>query len=193
MDLSMLMEIYKSLTESEKQKVTESMKERLPELFKAHLDSAEKSMRGLSDDDVKDAMKPFKKGIWKDILFGAADAAGDIAKGVQDIKGTKKSLLADALIAQSPFASADYVDPASAFIRPAASAIKAKGYEEGRKGEMVQDVLGDIFDPMRERERNLRQTEQEIRLQPNTGYYQLVNAREKRMDAGRAKGRDRQR
>lgn len=193
MDLSMLMEIYRSLPDSEKQKVTESMKERLPDLFKAHLDSAEKSMRGLSDDDVKDAMKPFKKGIWKDILFGAADAAGDIAKGVQDIKGTKKSLLADALIAQSPFASADYVDPASAFIRPAASAIKAKGYEEGRKGEMVQDVLGDIFDPMRERERNLRQTEQEIRLQPNTGYYQLVNAREKRMDAGRAKGRDRQR
>lgn len=126
----------------------------------------------LDDKVVAERMKPYQKGLWKDVLYGVGSAAGDLIEGAGDIVGTRQSLLGDALSALSHVAdSPGYVNPLNAAVAPISIGKKRSGYTLQKAGEVVNTALHDVIDPLKKHRDLMRNAELLIRERPNTGFY----------------------
>lgn len=126
----------------------------------------------LDDKVVASRMKPYQKGLWKDVLYGVGSAAGDIIEGAGDVIGTRQSLLGDALSALSHVAdSPGYVNPLNAAVAPISIGRKMSGYTAKKFGEVANTALHDVIDPLKKHRDLMRNAELLIRERPNTGFY----------------------
>lgn len=138
----------------------------------AMMKRASQEVGGLSEDEVKERLKPYKKSFKQDLGYGAASAAADLVKGVFDYKAIKNLTLGDALLAMSHIAdSPGYVNPLTAAVSPAVAAQTVKGAKNKITGDTVHKMVHDIVEPLREGAERRLSTELLIRENPNAGFY----------------------
>lgn len=141
-------------------------------LLDSLLGKADEQVNGISDKDVEERMKPYKKTILQDILYGGASAGADIFKGYKNYQATKESLLGDALLAMSHMTdSPGYSNPLTAAMAPVYAAQKIKGVGHQLTGDTAHKAIHDIADPLREGAERRLSTELLIRENPNAGFY----------------------
>ena len=194
---------YKSLPKPIKKQIKKALKNEMkggPDkepLTDLIFDKVRRDLKPIDDKEVAERMKSYRAPHVRlmDATDALTDVAGDVITGYTGIKGLKHSLLGDAMLAlrsDLKDQNKDYATPGM-FMNSLAAGQKLKGAAIQQMGQTASDVLHDFFDPFIARgEKNLS-TEQDIREQPNTGFYNLTNARERRQQQGRQKGRDRQR
>lgn len=189
MTISDITALYKLMPKKGRQKLQPIITQYVPELMEKQFKAA---IEGPDDKEIANMMKPYKKNLVPTIAYGVVNAGGDVYEGYQKAKGLRGVSLGDAILAsQGRFGSSDYdgiLDNATGF----AAGVKAKGNQDILKGQVVNDAIHDVFDPLAERSRRLQDIELDLRAQPNTGMYNYMNGRESRIDKGRSKGRSRQ-
>lgn len=141
-------------------------------LIDAALKKANQEFNGLSEKEVAERMKPYKKTVLQDAIYGSAMGASDLLKGAFDYKAVKDSLLGDALLSMSHIAdSPGYVNPLTAAVAPTAAAYKAKGAGRQIAGDTAYNAIRDLANPIREGAERRLSTELLIRENPNAGFY----------------------
>ena len=189
MTLSQLMTIWKMLPDDKKKEVLDIAKGDI-DVSSSNIEDVYPS--GLSEGQVDDIMKKLKGGIGWDIGFGLADAASDAVETMYNKKAIRNSLLGEAMSnMHHRMSSPGYVNIMEGAEQPIVSALKAKAADQQATGQLISNVIQDIKDPLKERRDRNRQTQEELVMQPNTGYYELSRSREHRQDRGRQKGKDR--